>query len=158
MKSLWIGAAALAATALLTGCGPRKGEDATAAAVSGGNGGSVAVATSGGEARIVSQAGASGSPDFAPDYPGGTNPSRYAAAQNGKHGGVYAFTTTDPADKVFEFYRSRAEAGGLTTQTNVETGGARIYAADGPRGNLAVTAAPQGDGKTYVQVTWSANG
>ena len=78
-----------------------------------------------------------------------------AANEPGKRGGVYAFTTTDPVDKVFNFYRARTEAAGLSAQSNIETGGARIYGAQGAAGDVAITAAPQGPGQTYVQITWS---
>jgi hypothetical protein len=159
MKSVWIAAAAaIAAVASLSACGPNKAEGQRAAAVAGANGVTVTTSDNGRNVTVVQNGAAGGMPAFVPQYPGGTTSTTYAAVQNGRHGGVYAFTTADPADKVFEFYRSRAEAGGLETQTNVETGGSRIYGAQGPGGDLAVTAAPQDDGKTYVQVTWSAKG
>jgi len=97
-------------------------------------------------------------PAFAPAYPGGTTVTTIAADEKGKVGGVYAFTTGDAADKVFGFYRGKAEAAGLSSQTNIDAGGARIYGAQGPAGDLSVTAAPQGPGVTYVQVTWSTGG
>ena len=99
-----------------------------------------------------------GQPAFAPPYPGGTVVTTMTAAEHGSHGGVFAFTTADPAERVFTFYRSEAEAGGLTSQTNVETAGGRVYSARGAQGDVAVSAAPDGSGKTYVQVTWSAKG
>jgi hypothetical protein len=158
MNSIRIVAVSVAVTALLAACGPNeaKGDSATVAA--GGSDAAVAATDHGRSPAVAANGVAAGMPAFAPQYPQGTTATSYAAAQNGSHGGVYAFTTTDPAERVFDFYRSKAEAAGLATQTNIETAGSRIYAAQGPAGDLAVAAAPRGDGKTYVQVTWSAKG
>lgn len=147
-------AAALAAP--LTACGPQQpAKDTPAVAVSSSPNGQVV--TQGGEVNVAEGAAitAGGRPAFAPDYPGGSVMTAITANETNKVGGVYGFTTSDSADKVFAFYRSRAEAAGLQAQTNVETAGARIYGAQGPAGDVNITAAPQGDGQTYVQVTWS---
>ena len=143
--------------ALLAACGPQqKSEDEAAASQP-----AAPVVTVTGPAAEVNVAdGAAvtggGLPAFAPAYPGGTVVTTMTATETGKRGGVYAFTTSDAVDKVFTYYRSKAERGGLATQTNVETAGARVYTAQGPGGDVAVTAAPQGENTTYVQVTWSA--
>lgn len=154
MKRTIIG---LGLAGLLAACGPQqKSEDAPAASQP-----AAPVVTVTSPAAQVNVADGSavtggGLPAFAPAYPGGTVVTTMTAAEAGKHGGVYAFTTSDAVDKVFTFYRSKAERGGLATQTNVETAGARVYAAQGAAGDVAVTAAPQGENSTYVQVTWSA--
>lgn len=145
--------------AALAACSPqKKSEEDVAGPVAAG--GSSAQAVAGPAAEVNIDDGAvitgGGQPAFAPQYPGGAVVTSMTAAENGKHGGVYAFTTADPVERVFTFYRGKAEAGGLASETNVETGGARVYSAKGAAGDVAVTAAPQGEGRTYVQVTWSA--
>jgi hypothetical protein len=136
--------------AALAACGPQRGAAPPASAV-------VGPAANVDLSHGVDVTGG-GQPAFAPKYPGGDVVTDMTAAENGRHGGVFAFTTADPADRVFGWYRARAEAGGLTSQANVETAGARVYSARGPNGDVAVTAAPQDGGRTYVQVTWSAKG
>lgn len=148
-----------AAALVLTACGQQQpAEKAPAVTVnSSQDGENVTVTTQGGQVNVAegSTLTAGGRPAFAPDYPGGNVMTSITANETNKVGGVYGFTTGDSPDKVFAFYRSRAEAAGLQAQTNVETAGAHIYGARGPAGDLNVTAAPQGAGQTYVQVTWS---
>lgn len=156
---------ALALAVLAAACGQQKKADEAAPAAP-----STVVSTPDGTVTVNGPGGANinvngGSvvvagqlPAFAPAYPGGTTVTTIAANEQGKVGGVYAFTTGDAADKVFGFYRGKAEAAGLSSQTNIDAGGARIYGAQGPAGDLSVTAAPQGQGVTYVQVTWSTGG
>jgi len=151
----------LGLAAALAACGPqKKSEEDVAGPVAAG--GSSAQAVAGPAAEVNIDDGAvitgGGQPAFAPQYPGGAVVTAMTAVENGRHGGVFAFTTGDPVERVFTWYRAKAEAGGLTSQTNVETAGARVYSAEGPKGDVAITAAPQGGGKTYVQVTWSAKG
>lgn len=150
----------LGLAALLAACGPQQksGDEAPSPSATASAGGSAAVAGPASEVNLADGAAVTGGglPAFAPAYPGGTVVTTMTAAESGRHGGVYAFTTSDAVDKVFTYYRSKAERGGLATQTNVETAGARVYAAQGPAGDVAVTAAPQGENTTYVQVTWSA--
>ncbi len=148
---------ALAIAALLAACGPQKDAPQGSTTVETGPDGSVPVAGPAADVNISEGASVTGGqqPAFAPEYPGGITETSIAANETGKRGGVYAFNTADGADKVFEFYRGRAEAAGLKTQTNIEAGGARIYGAQGPAGDISVTAAPQDQGRTHVQVTWS---
>lgn len=155
----------LVLAALTAACGPQQKDEQTVV-----SDGSTTVATSpDGSVSITGPAAnvnitdgaavvAGPQPAFAPAYPGGNVVTTMSANENGKRGGVYAFTTADAPEKVFQFYRARAEAAGLNSQTNVEAGGSRIYGAQGPAGDVAITAAPQGPGQTYVQVTWSTAG
>jgi len=149
----------LALVAVLAACGPQQKAETdaeTPTAVVSTPDGTVSVTTPGGQVNVSDGSAVVGGqqPAFAPAYPGGEVVTTMSATENGKRGGVYAFTTGDAPDKVFQFYRARAEAAGLASQTNVEAGGSRIYGAQGAAGDLAVTAAPQGD-QTYVQITWS---
>ena len=149
----------VALAAVLTACGPKEpAKDAPAVAVtSSADGQNVTVTTQGGEVNVTEGATvvAGGRPAFAPDYPGGHVETTITANETDKVGGIYGFTTADSTDKVFTFYRGKAEAAGLQSQTNIEAGGARIYGAQGAAGDVAVTATPRGAGVTYVQVTWS---
>ncbi len=156
MKRAIIG---LGLAGLLAACGPQQKSEDQAAASQPATPPAMTVTGPAAEVNVADGAVVTGGslPAFAPAYPGGTVVTTMTAAENGKHGGVYAFTTSDAVDKVFTYYRSKAERGGLATQTNVETAGARVYAAQGAAGDVAVTAAPQGENTTYVQVTWSAN-
>ncbi len=144
--------------ALLAACGPQKKSEDEAAASQPAAPPAMTVTGPAAEVNVADGAAVTGGglPAFAPAYPGGTVVTTMTATETGKRGGVYAFTTSDAVDKVFTYYRSKAERGGLATQTNVETAGARVYTAQGPGGDVAVTAAPQGENTTYVQVTWSA--
>ena len=151
----------LALAVLLAACGPQKDAGSTVTegetTVVASPDGSVSVSSPAGDVNVSegSAVVAGEPPAFVPAYPGGAVVTTIAANEKGQRGGVYAFTTSDAPDKVFEFYRARAEAAGLSSQTNVEAGGSRIYGAQGPAGDVAITAAPQGPGQTYVQVTWS---
>lgn len=154
MKRAIIG---LGLAGLLAACGPQqKSEDEAAASQPAAP--VVTVTSPAAEVNLAEGAVVTGGglPAFAPTYPGGTVVTTMTATEPGKRGGVYAFTTTDAVDRVFTFYRSKAERGGLASQANIETAGARVYSAQGPGGDVAVTAAPQGENTTYVQVTWSA--
>jgi hypothetical protein len=117
----------------------------------------VAVTTDADGAAQVNLAGpgaASDMPAFAPRYPGAATVATVVADETGKHGGIYSFTTSDPIDKVMGYYKTRSGSAGLSAETNVATGGAQVYSARGPAGDLSVTAAPQG-ANTFVQIAWS---
>lgn len=100
-------------------------------------------------------------PAFAVIYPEATlvSPATLARGPSGP-GGILEFTTQDQPDAVVAFYRSHAEASGLTTIASMNQGGASAYSAgDGASGAgklLSVVAAPGKDGLTNVQMNWSA--
>lgn len=103
---------------------------------------------------------APGAPAFAALYPGST-PTAAPTVADGPSGpgGMAAFTTPDGADKVVAFYKTRAEASGLSSVSAMDQGEARAYAAadaDGGSASLQVVAQPDGEGKTTVQLMWSA--
>lgn len=103
---------------------------------------------------------APGAPDFAALYPGAT-PSAAPTLADGPAGpgGMVAFTTPDGAEKVVSFYKTRAEASGLSSVSAMDQGEARAYAATDAKGgnaSLQVVAQPDGEGKTTVQLMWSA--
>ena len=102
-----------------------------------------------------------GAPSFAVLYPGGEieAPATVATSAAGP-GGLVAFRTdADPAT-VVEFYRTRAEAAGLSSVMAMNMGEARSYgAAKADAGaNLQVVASPVEGGQTSVQLSWSAGG
>ena len=102
-----------------------------------------------------------GAPSFAVLYPGGEieAPATVATSAAGP-GGLVAFRTdADPAT-VVEFYRTRAEAAGLSSVMAMNMGDARSYgAAKADAGaNLQVVASPVEGGQTSVQLSWSAGG
>lgn len=100
-------------------------------------------------------------PEFAVLYPEATlvGPVTLARGPSGP-GGILEFTTPDQPDAVVAFYRSHAEASGLTTIASMNQGGASAYSAgDGASGAgklLSVVASPSEDGLTNVQLNWSA--
>lgn len=103
---------------------------------------------------------APGAPDYAALYPGAAldQPATIADGPEGA-GGLVTFTTAASPDEVVAFYRSRAEAAGLSSVMGMNQGDARAYgAAGGQNGavNLQVVAAPGEGGETSVQLSWSA--
>jgi len=104
---------------------------------------------------------AQGAPAFAVLYPGGEiqAPPTLASGPAGP-GGLVAFQTDADPETIVEFYRQRAEAAGLSSVMAMNMGEARSYgAAKADAGaNLQVVASPAEDGKTSVQLSWSAGG
>jgi len=104
---------------------------------------------------------AEGAPAFAVLYPGGEiqAPPTLASGPAGP-GGLVAFQTDADPETIVAFYRERAEAAGLSSVMAMNMGEARSYgAAKADAGaNLQVVASPSEDGKTSVQLSWSAGG
>lgn len=137
---------AAAAAAALAGCGGQSADDRDRKAE----------AEAAETAYTAPTATVSGTPAFAPAYPGGRVVANMNAVEGGRRGGVFAFQTADAPDKVLAFYRAKAQAAGLTEESNADAAGSRIYAAKGDAGELGVTIAPA-EGQHYVQVTWGAD-
>ena len=97
-------------------------------------------------------------PSFAAVYPGAEldGPPLAATGPAGP-GGVVTFTTDADPDAVIAFYRERAEGAGLAIISSMNQGEARAYGAQNQANgaNINVVAAPA-DGRTSVQLTWSA--
>jgi hypothetical protein len=97
-------------------------------------------------------------PDFAAVYPDGqVEGDPLTAGGDAGPGGVVTFLTDATPDTVVAFYRERAEAAGLATMMSMNQGDARAYGAlrQANGATVNVVAAPL-DGKTSVQLTWSA--
>jgi len=73
-------------------------------------------------------------------------------------GGIVTFTTDATPDAVIDFYRQRAEKAGLSPIMAMNQGEARAYGASARTekgASLQVVAAPDEDGLTSVQLSWS---
>lgn len=157
--------AGLLVVALLAGCGgnerrqtvvtkdgkaeitTREDGQGTTMNVTGENG-AVASFTAGDGARWPSQW-----PDFAPAYPGAKVQTSMAGSSKDGKGGMVSFSTSDPADKVLDFYKTRAAAAGIKTVMSTEQGNSRSFSAgDEASGrSLNVSATSEG-GNTQVTV------
>lgn len=103
-------------------------------------------------------AAATAAPAYASIYPGAEveQPAVSAAGADGP-GGMVTFATDADPEAVVAFYRDQAEQGGLSSLTALSQGETRAYSAAGDDGAaVQVVAAPDGEGRTSVQLTWSA--
>lgn len=77
------------------------------------------------------------------------------AISTGTGGGVImVMASTDPAEKVIDFYRAQAEAAGVTISQSATAGSNHIIGGEGPDGlALTASAAPGADGVTIIQLT-----
>lgn len=100
-----------------------------------------------------------GAPAFAALYPGAqTDAAPVTASGPDGPGGIVTFTTDATPDAVIDFYRQRAEKAGLSPIMAMNQGEARAYGASARTekgASLQVVAAPDEDGLTSVQLSWS---
>lgn len=100
-----------------------------------------------------------GAPAFAALYPGAqTDAAPVMASGLDGPGGIVTFTTDATPDAVIDFYRQRAEKAGLFPIMAMNQGEARAYGASARTekgASLQVVAAPDEDGLTSVQLSWS---
>ncbi len=100
---------------------------------------------------------AEGAPNYAVIYPGGaieSDPVTSAAA--GSEGGLVTYLTDADPETVIAFHRRQAEAAGLASIMAMNQGEARAYGAAKDQNNLQVVASPTPEGRTSVQLSWSA--
>lgn len=119
--------------------------------------GDAAPATAEAHASAASPAADAGRPAFAEIHPDGVaeQPPLTADGPAGP-GGAVTYVTTAAPEAVIDFHRDRAEAAGLTSLTALSQGDTRAYGAAGRDGEtLQVVAAPDDQGRTSVQLTWS---
>jgi ABC-type glycerol-3-phosphate transport system substrate-binding protein len=107
--------------------------------------------------RVTIQGGQSGQTDL-PDgftvYPGATVTSS-TTINTGTGGGVImVMSSPDGAEKVIDFYRTQAEAAGVTISQNATAGNNRIIGGQSADGlALTASAAPGVNGVTIIQLT-----
>jgi hypothetical protein len=148
---------ALVATVAIAGCDGRASDTAAeaSAVTTPPTPNSVAVAT---PSALATGEDLDARPQFAVVYPDGElQGAPLAAAGPAGDGGVLTFLTEADPDAVIGFYRERAETSGLATMMALNQGEARAYGAQNQSSgaSLNVVAAPT-DGRTSVQLTWSA--
>lgn len=113
-------------------------------------------------ASAVSDASAGDSdsaPSFAVIFPGGEiEGAPVAATGPAGPGGIVTFLTDAPPEAVVRFYEDQTAQAGLSPVMAMNQGEARAFgAAHAARGaSLQVVAEPINDGKTSVQLSWSA--
>ncbi|MES2035865.1 MAG: hypothetical protein V4466_16990 [Pseudomonadota bacterium] len=151
-------AAALAAVSL-AGCG-KKEESAKPSVTATGEGytarskdGTVSVVTgdAAGKAKV---------PDFAPLYPGARIDSAMDGIGNDQaHGGTLVYKVDASPEKVVDFYKEKASAGGFKTEMDSNMGAAHMFAAkDEASGRALQVIASGAGGGASVQVIWAAKG
>ncbi len=105
------------------------------------------------------QPAADGAPAFAVLYPGGSvDDEAIAATGPSGPGGLVTYLTDADPETVIAFHRARAEAAGLASVMAMNQGEARAYGAARDQDNLQVVASPTPEGRTSVQLSWSAAG
>jgi hypothetical protein len=116
----------------------------------------------GGKASVQFGGGAANDlPSWVPKYPGATNTGLFSAKgtdSNGRgEGGSFAFSTSDPARRVLDFYRDKTGELGLKVNMNTDTGtGGMITAVgEGEKRSLMVVANTSGN-STSVSVTYGS--
>ncbi len=155
MASLCLGSAVLSA------CGEAKPDtDAAAAEAASTEAADASPAAAAPAAASEPAAPASsGAPAFAVLYPGAEADNPATLGANGAdRGGMIDFTTDASAEQVVAFYKARAAASGLETKVSMnQEGGVENYAAGHPSNGamLTVVATPV-DGRTSVNLSWSA--
>ncbi len=99
-----------------------------------------------------------GAPTFAAVYPGSVVEGEPTIADGVEGpGGLLTFTTPDAPQAVVDFYKTRAEASGLSPVMAMNQGEAIAYGAGSPKGaTIQVVASPADSGGTSVQLSWSA--
>lgn len=112
-----------------------------------GDDGAVASFAAGDGARWPSQW-----PDFAPAYPGAKVQSSMAGSSKDGTGGMVSFSTSDPAEKVLDFYKARASAAGIKTVMTAEQGNSRSFSAGDEASGRSLNVSATSEGGT-TQVT-----
>lgn len=99
-----------------------------------------------------------GAPDYAALYPGAVIQGEPTVADGeAGPGGLLTFSTTAEPQAVVDFYKSRAEAAGLSPVMSMNQGDAIAYGAGSAEGaTIQVVASPSEAGSTSVQLSWSA--
>jgi len=98
-------------------------------------------------------------PDWVPIYPGataqGTFSVRGSSADGSGTGGNYTYSTSDSAEKVFQFYENKAKDSGMTPKvtTHVGQGGMMVFADDASKRSLTIVVGEE-SGKTNVNITY----
>lgn len=164
MKRFWAVAVCVTAIGGLGACQPADGPDQpneTAAAqtetptVSEADSDRAAVAS----AEPATAPIAEGAPAFAVLYPGGSVEGEPVIATGAAGpGGLVTYLTDARPEEVIAFHRQKAEAAGLASVMAMNQGDARAYGAARDRDNLQVVASPTPEGRTSVQLSWSAAG
>jgi hypothetical protein len=98
-------------------------------------------------------------PSWVPKYPGAANTGLFSAKgtdTNGKgEGGSFTFTTSDPPQKVLDFYRDKAGELGLKINMNTTTGsGGMIVAAESDEKRTLMAVANASGNSTNVSITY----
>lgn len=153
-------AAALAAVSL-AGCG--KKEESGKPSVTVTPGGYTARSKDGTVSVVTAAAAAAANakvPAFAPLYPGARVESVMDGIGNDKaHGGTVVYKIDASPEKVVDFYKDKATAGGFKTEMDSNMGAAHMFAAKDEASGEAVQviASASGDGSS-VQVIWATKG
>lgn len=107
----------------------------------------------------VAERAAEGAPGFAVVYPGGViEADPVTATAAGASGGLVTYLTDADPEAVIAFHRREAERAGLASVMAMNQGEARAYGAAKDQNNLQVVASPTPEGRTSVQLSWSATG
>jgi hypothetical protein len=158
----------MAGALVLSACGPADAPEADAeaapktaspAAEPAATAAPIAPSTPAEPAGPVAEPAAEGAPGFAVVYPGGVvEADPVTASAAGASGGLVTYVTDADPDAVIAFHRREAERAGLASVMAMNQGEARAYGAARDQNNLQVVASPTPEGRTSVQLSWSASG
>lgn len=164
MKRFWAVAGCVTAFVGLGACQPADGPDQPPEAATAQT--ETSTAAEAGSDRVADSLAepaappiADGAPAFAVLYPGGSVEGEPVIATGAAGpGGLVTYLTDAPPEEVIAFHRQKAEAAGLASVMAMNQGDARAYGAARNRDNLQVVASPTPEGRTSVQLSWSAAG
>jgi hypothetical protein len=125
------------------------------------DGGSLTVTNEKGETSTLSAGAPTGFPSWVPTYPSGAPQGMFQVNSPQERGAMFTVQTSDPADKVLEFYKGKLEETGLSVQsssyeTNGKLAGGTVTgtSSDGKRTVNVVVTSQEGQG-AQAAVTYS---
>ena len=90
-------------------------------------------------------------PSWLPSYPGSSPKSNYSGTTDEGKMSTFAFETSDPADKIFDFYEGRLKDNGFTITSREAVGVVNVLAAEDSAHQRRVTVTAPGDGPVMIQ-------
>jgi hypothetical protein len=134
-----------------------KGETATLSTSGEGKDAGVEMKSSEGTMKIGGNADKA--PEWVPAYPGSSPQSTFSSSHEGEQAGSFAFTTSDPPEKVISFYENSLKSGGfavsnMTSNAEGKMGGMVSGEDKANKRTVVVTLGAEENG-TQVNVTFS---
>ncbi|TIX51596.1 hypothetical protein [Alteraurantiacibacter aquimixticola] len=98
-------------------------------------------------------------PDGFTIYPGATVDSHITIGGDNRQGAIVNMTSPDSPDKIIAFYRQQADRAGVTINSEISANGMELIGGEKEDGTvLSVSAMPDDDGPTIIQLTVGRDG